>query len=243
MTNTKLLYLEDFTSLDCGAKVVDVVQDNHRGVVILDQTIFYPQGGGQPYDKGIIEGSAGKFVVEEVRFVDGVVRHIGRFGLGKFESGEAVRCTVDKERRLLHSRIHSAGHLVDMVVAGLLPTWTPDPRGYHFPEGPYVTYQGSVEGMDRENLKRQIEERCNEAITRGMPVTVRFMEKEEMTKFCRSVPDIIPKDKPGRVVLFGEFGVPCGGTHVSNLSEIRNMTIRKIKAEGQNIRVAYDVVR
>ena len=57
------------------------------------------------------------------------------------------------------------------------------------------------------------------------------------------VPDYIPTDKPCRVVMYGDFGVPCGGTHVANLSELVSMTIRKIKSEKGNIRVAYDVKR
>lgn len=119
MTNTKLLYLENFTLLTCEAKVINVSEENDRSVVLLDQTVFYPQGGGQPYDKGGIKGPAGKFLVEEVRFADGVVKHIGKFESGNFQIDENVKCAVDEPRRALHSRIHSAGHVVDMAVTAL----------------------------------------------------------------------------------------------------------------------------
>lgn len=241
MIPTKLLYLEDFTLLECDAKILEITQENNKDVLMLDATVFYPQGGGQPYDTGAIESPSGKFVVEEVRFVDGIVRHIGHFERGALSEGESVSCRVDGERRTLHSRIHSAGHLVDWAVAELEPAWTPDPRGYHYPNGPYVTYAGSLEDTDKDKLKTDLEKVCFSRIQKGASVSIRFMAQDEMRKISRSVPDL-PDGKSGRVIMFGnDFGVPCGGTHVKNLSEIRGLAIRKIKQEGRNVRVGYDV--
>jgi len=242
MTDTKLLYLEDFTLLTCEAKVISLAKENSRDVLLLNQTIFYPQGGGQPYDQGVIEGPSGKFLVEEVRFADGVVKHIGKFESGSFQIGEIVKCLVDEARRALHSRIHSAGHVVDMAVTALKLDWVPG-KGYHFPEGPYVEYAGSLDGLDKEKLKTDIENLCNKFVEENRETKLLFMDKEKMKEVCHFVPDYIPEGKPARVVMYGDFGVPCGGTHVSRLSEIRSMKIRKIKTESDNIRVAYDVVR
>lgn len=238
---TKLLYLEDFSSLACDARVETITRENEKDVIMLDQTIFYPQGGGQPYDTGTIQSPAGMFRVEEVRWVDGVVRHIGRCERGAFSKGENVSCAVDPERRLLHSRIHSAGHLVDLAVAELNLPWTPG-KGYHFPQGPYVEYGGMLGDTDKAKMKADIEKIAADIIRNGKEVSVRFMPKEDTARVCRFVPENIPAGKPGRVVMFGsDFGVPCGGTHIKNLSEIRGLTIRKIKQEGPNIRVGYDV--
>ena len=242
MTNTKLLYLEDFNLLFCEARLINVSEEDGHSIVLLDQTIFYPQGGGQPYDKGIIEGSSGKYIVEEVRFIDGMVKHIGKFENGTFNKGEIVTCFIDKERRALHSRIHSAGHVVDMAVVALGLNWIPG-KGFHFPEGPYVEYAGSLDAIDKEKLKIDIEDLCHKFIQEKRTTKLLFMDKEKMSEVCHFVPDYVPESKPGRVVMYGDFGIPCGGTHVSNLSEIRSMTIRKIKLEKDNIRVAYDVVR
>ncbi len=242
MQSTKLIYLEDFNLLVSDAKVIETTQENGKEIVILDKTIFYPQGGGQPYDKGIIDGSSGKFSVEEVRFVDGIVKHIGKFESGGFKIGEIVKCTVDQIRRALHSRIHSAGHVVDMAVTALKLNWIPG-KGYHFPEGPYVEYAGNFDGLDKEKLKTDIENLCKKFIEENRTTKLIFMPKEKMHEVCHNVPEYLPEGKPARVVMYGNFGVPCGGTHVNNLSEIKQMTIRKIKAEGSNVRVGYDVVR
>ncbi len=238
---TKLLYLEDFSALTCDAEVISVTRENDKDVVILNQTILYPQGGGQPYDTGMIQSPAATFAVEEVRWIDSIVKHIGHFTNGIFREGERVSCRVDEERRTLHSRIHSAGHLVDFAIAELDLGWTPG-KGYHFPQGPYVEYGGMLGDRDKEKLKADVERIAAETIRLNKDVSVHFMPKEDMASVVRFVPDTIPAGKPGRVVMFGgDFGVPCGGTHVRNLSEIRGLAVRKIKQEGANIRVGYDV--
>lgn len=241
MQPTTLLYVEDFNLFVTEAKVLEVVQENGKDIVLLEQTVFYPQGGGQPYDKGVIENASGKFSVEEVRFVEGVVKHIGKFESGNFSVGETAKCTVDVARRTLLSRIHSAGHVVDMAVTALNLSWVPG-KGYHFPEGPYVEYAGSLDGLDKGKLKTDIEGLCTKFIEENLATKLIFMPKEKMHEVCHHVPEYLPEGKPARVVMYGDFGVPCGGTHVNNLADIRGITIRKIKSEGPNIRVAYDVV-
>lgn len=238
---TKLLYLENFSLLESEAKVLDILNEEKMGV-ILDETIFYPQGGGQPYDTGIIESSSDKFIVEEVRFVDGIVKHIGKFESGSFEKGDVVKLLINKERRELHSRLHSAGHVVDMAVTALKLNWIPG-KGYHFPEGPYVEYAGNLGEIDREKLKTDLENSGNQFINEDVKTSLLFMEKEKMHEVCRFVPDYIPEGKPARVVMLGNFCVPCGGTHVSHLAEIGHLMIRKIKQEKENIRVGYEVVK
>jgi Ser-tRNA(Ala) deacylase AlaX len=227
---TKLLYIEDFRLTEREGKVVKVERDGERDVVVLDQTVFYPQGGGQPYDQGVMESAAGKFLVEEVRFESGT-----------FSAGDSVKCLVDKERRQLHARLHSAGHLVDKAVLELKLPWKPG-KGYHFPNGPYDEYEGSLEGLDKEQLKADMERLCNEYIKRGSNTEVLFMSREEMEKVCHYVPDF-PEEKGelARIVVHEEYYMPCGGTPVANLAEIGFMTIRKIKQEGKNIRIGYDV--
>ncbi|MDE1767861.1 MAG: hypothetical protein KGH64_03080 [Candidatus Micrarchaeota archaeon] len=238
--HTKLIYLENYELLDCKANIIEVANKDNRITIFLDQTIFYPQGGGQPYDKGVISSNSSKFIVEEVRFIDGVVHHMGRFEHGSFSSNEVVECFVDKERCILNSKLHSAGHVVDYAVSKIKSAWIPI-KGYHFPEGPYVEYEGSSDETDKEKLRSDIEIACNQTLKENIKPKLLFINKGEMASICRHVPENMPENKPSRVVVFGDFGVPYGGTHVSSLSDIGHITIRNIKAKAGNVRVGYDI--
>lgn len=236
--STHLRYLEEMDRLELEGRVLAVDKQEDRDLLILDQTIFYPQGGGQPFDQGTIHSPSATFVVEQVRYVDGEVRHIGRFERGSISPGETVTCQVDPIRRSLHSRLHSAGHVVDMAVTALELGWVPG-KGYHFPVGPYVEYSGSLQGRDAEMLKSEIERRCEEIVRGGVKTCVRFVTPEEMRQLCRFPPESIPEGKPARIVFYGEFGVPCGDTHVARLADIGPITIRKIKQNRDVVRVSY----
>ncbi len=242
MDATKLLYLEDFLLISAHAIVQKRSHENDGDVLILDQTIFYPQGGGQPFDTGTIEGAAGTFRVQETQMRDGIVEHRGALVTGEIREGETVLCTVDDIRRALLSRIHAAGHVVDMAVAALSLPWVPG-KGYHYPAGPYVAYTGSLAGMEKERLKKDIEHRANAFVREDRETHILFAEKSALRSVCHFVPLALPEGEHIRVVQYGDFGVTCGGTHVRRLGEIREITIRKIKTSGEEIRVGYDVPR
>jgi Ser-tRNA(Ala) deacylase AlaX len=241
--HTRLVYLEDMGLLELQAQVLAVSEEEGKTIVILDQTIFYPQGGGQPYDQGYIRTDSGVFRVEEVRFVEGVVKHMGKFESDAFNVGDTVQCQVDGERRSLHARLHSGGHVIDLAIQQLDISWVPG-KGYHFPQGPYIEYSGNLEDAgDIESFKKKLEEKTNEIIQKNDPVTIRFMEKEKMHEVCHHVPDYLPPNKPTRVVMYGSAGIPCGGTHVNNLAAIGQVIIRKVKKEKDAIRVSYEAAK
>jgi Ser-tRNA(Ala) deacylase AlaX len=240
MEATKLLYLEDMQQLECEAYVLGIDKKDDKSIVYLNQTVFYPQGGGQPYDTGTISSPDSKFIVEEVRFVDGRVQHIGHFDGHPFMQGEDVTCHVDKERRELDARLHSGGHVLDMAVNELGYDWIPG-KGFHFPEGPYVEYAGSLGDETTEEVIAKLSDKMNDILSRGIKTEIKFVSIDEMAKLCRHVPEYLPKDKPSRVVLYGDFGVPCGGTHVAELNDIGFETVRKIKVHGDTIRISYEI--
>jgi Ser-tRNA(Ala) deacylase AlaX len=105
--------------------------------------VFHPQGGGQPSDTGLIvfSGSDLKFSVQDVRSKDGIVLHYGVFEGSNPESGidsekgKEVYLTVDESRRKLNSRLHSAGHLLDMCMQKVGLGHLEPGKGYHFPDG------------------------------------------------------------------------------------------------------------
>jgi len=239
---TELVYMEHMHDLEADARVVRVEDQDGRSVVILDRTVLYPQGGGQPYDTGSITNGASTFTVEEVRFVDGEVRHIGRFSGPAFLPDEDVHMTVDAERRKLNARLHSAGHLVDMAVTELGLAWTPG-KGYHFPDGPSVAYAGQLDPERRDDTMTQIQQQVDKLVQQDLPVSARFVTYEELQQICHHVPDTLPAGKPIRVVQFDDFAVPCGGTHVRSLGELGQVSIAKIKIKDGSVTVGYDVSR
>lgn len=228
--NTELLYMKNMQELTCSATIIETNSADGKTTIILDQTIFYPQGGGQPYDTGIIKSEDGSLVfeVQEVRFVDGKVHHIGIVEQGNVVINTKVSCLVNKERRELNTRLHSAGHLVDLVLKELGIDWVPG-KGYHFPQGAYIEYTGNLDGHDIEKLKHNIANKAQEILARNIQTRLVFDESK------------LQNGKAMRTVYYGDFGIPCGGTHVANLSDIGTITIRKIKKEKDTIRVSYEI--
>lgn len=240
MSSTKLLYLDQMFLYESPAHITEVrMHTDGRTVVVLDQTVFYPQGGGQPYDKGIITAASRDFIVEEVRKEGPTVLHIGHFEKDNFTVGEEVICRVDKERRLLMCRLHSGGHLIDIAAARLNISWKPT-KGYHFPDGPYIEYEGTID-MQPEELCAKLNEEIPKLIKEDMSTQIVYMQKAEAAKRYRYMPDGLPDGVPLRVVAWGEFGTPCGGTHVASLGEIKSVHIRKVKHEKGKIRVSYEL--
>ena len=237
---TKLLYLEDFNVKACEAQVVSVhTTEDGRIDVVLDQTCFYPRGGGQDWDTGEIKAGAAEFIVEEVRLDEnGDVHHIGSFRDGEVKVDDNVSCQVDHERRVVNTRLHSGGHIIDMAVDVLGLDWVAT-KGQHYPHLSSVEFEGSWEPERAEELRQAIESKANELIQRGTDNTLKFMPVEEMHTVAGMN---IPTNKPARVVIYGDnFGIPCGGTHVKNLSEIGVVHVPKVKEKKGIIRVSYSV--
>lgn len=239
---TKLTYLEDFDVESCKTVIVSVTQGDERHDIVLDATCFYPRGGGQDWDTGIIYADNNEFEVNEVRLDEnGDVHHFGLFKKGEFVVGDQVECKVDHERRSVNTRLHSAGHVIDMAIDAVGLDWVAT-KGQHYTHLSAIEYQGSFEPEQSEELKQKIEQKANEIVSEGLVNAIKFMPVEEMSQICLNVPDNIPSNKPARVVVYGDsFGVPCGGTHVSNLGEVGKINIPKIKSKKGVIRVNYTV--
>ncbi|XP_048497400.1 uncharacterized protein LOC104884372 isoform X7 [Beta vulgaris subsp. vulgaris] len=183
--------------------------EDGRQALILESTIFHPQGGGQPSDTGFITNLSfpSKFVVEDVRCKDGIIYHFGHVENSegnslewKVERESKVELHVDEARRDLNSRLHSGGHLLDISIRNVgLGHFEPE-KAYHFPDAPYVEYKGTIPQAECQIKLEELERDANAQISRG------------------------GKDSRPRIIKLGEnLGCPCGGTHVRDISEIRNM--------------------
>ncbi len=240
---TELLYMQDFDVESCSAVVKSVLDtEDNRTDIELDKTCFYPRGGGQDWDTGIIQKDDSVFNVEQVHLDEnGVVHHIGSFKSGELKAGDSVECSVTHDRRVINTRLHSAGHVIDMAIDSLGLDWVAT-KGQHYPHLSAVEYSGTWQPEKQEEMRLSIEQRANELIEKDNENSLEFMPVEEMHKVVRHVPDNIPKNKPGRVVMYGDnFGIPCGGTHVKHLKQIGSVKVPKLKEKKGVIRVSYAV--
>ncbi len=234
---TKLNYLNDTYLFESNAIFVEIKENEKGNAVILDETIFYPQGGGQPADKGEIVSENAVFLVIDVRLDEkGTVWHFGEFKNGEFQKGEKVILKIDKDRRILNAKLHSAGHLLDcavtkMGIENLKPT-----KGFHFPDGPYVEYDGTVENP--AELIPELEKTINDLIEQDLKIEKVDLSPEE----AKQQEIRVPQGKPAHIVRFAGFPTcGCGGTHINSASEIGKVIVRKIKSKKGKTKIAYSV--
>lgn len=239
---TKLLYLEDSYADTSHGQVTSIIKKDGKSAIVLDQSVMYPQGGGQPSDKGRLVCSGKEIEVDFVSFDKGDVYHWVDLSDVEVSEGDELDAVVDMEFRKLNARLHTAGHLLDSAMTELGYTDLIPTKGFHFPEGPNVEYKGTIDESEREELKARLESRLNEMIKEGCEVETKLVSKEELAEYCDFVPDYIPEDKPTRIVkVWGEDWIPCGGTHVKNISELGTVTIRKIKCKKGNSKISYEL--
>lgn len=240
--NTQLNYLSD-TYVDKDAGVVLRVGRDERGAyIVLDQTIFYPQGGGQPSDTGTIRFEQTVVNIHFVGFNEGEVFHYCDEEPSGFDAmiGQTCELQVDQLRRLEHARLHTAGHLIASIVDAERGSMRAI-KGFHFSDGPHVEFEGKPEeevGPLLEKLQAQVDLR----IADDLAVTASMVTLDELKQCCWQVPDYLPDDKPLRVVRIGELdSVPCGGTHIANLSKLGAVSLVKMKSRKGNTKISYRV--
>ncbi|KAF3328972.1 alanine--tRNA ligase [Carex littledalei] len=252
---TRLLYFDDMWATQSSATVLSVQEDGTRQAVILDATIFHPQGGGQPADTGVIVSTEGdvdgevRFLVEDVRSKDGVVFHYGKFegiqdqSKSNFRGGKQVNLHVNEERRNLNSRLHSAGHLLDICMRTVGLGHLEPSKGYHFPDGPFVEYKGTIPQHQLESKKYELNKEADALISVGGKVSASILPYEVATEWCGgALPNYISRDSTPRIVKFGEFeGCPCGGTHVSDISVVGSLKVTQIRTKKGVTKVSYSI--
>jgi misacylated tRNA(Ala) deacylase len=232
---TEKLYLNDSYVKECSA----TVQYIDGNFVVLDKTIFYPQGGGQPTDKGLIVKDGKEYHVQFVKGKEEAVSHeVDQSGL---QSGDRVHCMLDWDTRYKYMRMHTTAHILSKVIHDEIQALiTGNQLGLEESRMDF-----SLEEFDRDYLKT-FETKANEVIQKGLDVSVSFMPVAEALKKPELVrlKDIMPKAlKEWRIVSIGDYDVQAdGGTHVQNTKEIGNVKIIKVKNKGANNRRLYFTV-
>lgn len=230
---TNALYLKDSYLRECDAVVV-LVKDGKY--VVLDQTIFYPKGGGQPWDTGkIMKGNETYNVVYVGKFSGETSHEIDRVGL---REGDKVHCVLDWERRYKLMRSHTAAH----VFASLLCTGTGALVTGNQLEEDKIRFDFSLEKYDREILNKYID-KANDLFRKDIPIKWYELPKKEALKIpgVIKMADALPPDIPNlRIVeVVGVDKQADGGTHVKNLKEVGQIKLLKTKNKGKNNRRVY----
>lgn len=248
---TKMIYLsyEGNWETECEAKVIAVQsKDNDVVEVYLDQTVMHAQGGGQPTDQGTIEADSGTLHVSKI-LLDrdtGVASHTGKLD-GELAPGQLVRVKVDPMLRRILSECHTAGHVVDSAMARCGKFLKPS-KAYHFLEGPYVEYEGSIPIEERDTVLKDLQTAFCQLIDENIDTKIELMSKKEADEVCNRQSQNFDVDifadkhtKLVRVVTVAGYPCPCGGTHVRSTGILKSngWGITGIKSKKGVVRVKY----
>lgn len=230
---TLALYLDDSYLKECDATVVSVKDGKY---VVLDQTIFYPKGGGQPSDTGKMIRDHETFRVVYVGKFSGEISHeVDHAGL---KEGDKVHCALDWEHRYRLMRSHTAAH----VFASLLCTGTGTLVTGNQLEEDKIRFDFSLAKFDPE-IPTQYIDRANELFRKDIPVKWYELPREEALKIpgLIKMAEAFPPDLPRlRVVeVVGIDKQADGGTHVKNLKEVGGIAVLKTENKGKQNRRVY----
>ena len=235
---TELVFRDDPYAASCDATITAVTP---RGGVVLDRTVFYPTGGGQPGDSGVLRLADGSeiAIATTVKGSDedggpDIVVHVPAEGSALPEPGMAVTAEIDWPRRHRHMRVHTCLHLLSAVLDyPVTGGQISDGKGrldFDIPEG----------GLDKEAITAEL----NRLILADHPVAAAWISDAELAAQPELVKtmSVKPPSGAGRVRLIRIEGLdlqPCGGTQVAHTGEIGPVEVTRIEKKGrQNRRVA-----
>lgn len=237
----KFTYYKDTYKATDVAVIESVRCDDKGYFILLDHTIFYPQGGGQPSDQGQLRSDEITILVFSTKMVDGEIRHYTDKDF-TYLVGRQVSCHLDQEKRLQHSKLHTSGHLISNILESLYPSYKAI-KGHHFPGECYVEFiakNSDLKNIDLELLKREMAV----VISQDQQVQSLFVTDEQFREICPDTSYSIPTNRRQsiRLVKIGNFSYQaCGGTHIRSTSELKSLEIVKIKAKGSSLKVYYSM--
>lgn len=234
---TDLSYMTAPDQMEMEAMVECVENEDGYVILTLDRTPIYPQGGGQPSDTGTIQGDGYTFAIRKAVLVEGVVRHQGIVLDGEPSPGPA-HVKIDPERRSLHAALHSGGHLIMTAMFEL--TGMRAVKGYHFPDAPYVEFEGMLDEEAKGDVLEALQRRIDEMVESDEEITVESASASELAAEGVYIPAEIPAGMPMRIVTTCGFRSPCRGTHVARTGEMAGLRVRRIKSKKGRSRIAYE---
>ncbi len=237
---TKPIYLENPYAKNMETKILDIFKDSPgRYRIILDQTVFYPMGGGQPTDQGKLTTKNWQGKVFQVLLKDDEIQHyVNSESIPK--KGVKIKGEIDWNRRYRNMRIHSAGHIIDfaMFLLNYSPKTLQPLKGDHGKKA-YIIYKGTL----NKNIKQELQEKSNELIKKNLKFSWKITSLEELKKDAIYIQPNLPSNKPLRKITLETIGaVADGGTLVKETSEVREIEIFSVETiEVKNTKIRYRV--
>lgn len=230
------LYMNDSYLKEFDAEVASVKDDKY---VVLDKTAFYPSGGGQPNDTGIMTCNGEEFPVVYVGKFDGKISHeVSKPGL---KIGDKIIGRIDWDRRYRLMRMHTAAHIIGAILykeAGAL--YTGNQLGL---DKSRIDF--SLDVLDREKIQQYIS-MANEWVQKAVDIKMYYLPREEALKIegIVKLASIMPPEvKELRIVEIPGIDLQAdGGTQVKNTSEIGQISLVAIENKGKNNRRMYYAV-
>lgn len=238
---TKAIYLDDTYHFENAAKITQVMALEDGSLVYCDATIFYPQGGGQPSDQGVLEIDGVEYPVYFVSHTElGIAHHISAQNVSGLE-GKACLQKVNPEQRLRNAKSHTAGHLISHILETIDSNLVPA-KGHHFPGEAYIEVI-EQERTDKAYSVEELNTLIEQAIQQEKASRIRRVAFSEIEQTRPLLAPMIPKSEQVRVLeIEGYAFVPCGGTHVSNMKELSGLTVTRAKRKKDRIKFSYEIV-
>lgn len=226
---TERRYYGDSHTTKFEASIVERLSWDDKPAVVLDATYFYPAGGGQPSDHGLLNGARVIYVV--TRPDDLAVIHI----LDQEIEGDIAQAEIDWARRFDHMQQHTGQHILTQafVQTANLPT-----VGFHLsPDTVTIDLDATSVSPDQINTAENL---ANEVIWKNLPVTAKLVSQDEIDGVrVRRIPGQLATDGL-RVVSIGDFDqTACGGTHVAATGEIGLLKIIRTEKKGGQMRLEF----
>ena len=230
---TSEIFRDDPYKKECEARILDF-GDNW---IILDQTVFYAEGGGQLGDTGLIKAGQQEIQIENTIKENNLIKHIFNSKF-EFEIGDNVTCLIDWDRSYNLMKMHTSLHLLCSLVNAKV-------TGGSVGDG-----KGRLDfNLDFKPNKDELKDNLNDLIQGNHDITISWISAQELDKNPNLVKtmSVLPPRTNGsiRMVRIGDNidYQPCGGTHVKNTSEIGLVEINKVENKGKlNKRVAISLV-
>lgn len=221
-------YTNDAYRSEFESVVVEVTTKDGHHAIVLDHTFFYPEGGGQPTDKGFINGLS----IFDVQIENDIIYHMTDDAVDQLSSGQKVDCRVDFERRLTLMQQHTGQHILSSCAEKLFDANT---VGFHIGDD-YVTVDLDKK-LSAEDIDR-MEKRANDVVYQNLEVKAHYPSEEALSAMpLRKQPKVTENIRV--IEVDGVDFSPCGGTHLHRTSEVGLIKIKRFENYKSGIRIEF----